>query len=285
MVLSRRWPLPDNHHTHLFTLNIGSPLLMTASSPARPSSADAPSPAIQAETPPATRAAEFWAGVRAVLPLVLGAIPFGILFGALAIEARLSPMAALGMSMFVFAGSSQFVGATLVKTLAPIPVIVLITLVVNLRHALYSATLAPRLKHLGQRWLLPLGFMLTDEAFAVTVQRFESQHGSSPHRHWYMLGAELAMYLNWQLCTLIGILAGSLLGDTSGLGLDFAMSVTFIGIVVPLIRTRPMLLAALAAGVVSLLTYQWDYKLGLMLAAGAGIAAGFIAETLKEKHA
>ena len=122
-------------------------------------------------TPSYTRAGEFWAGARAVLPLVLSAIPFGILFGALALEAQLSPAAALAMSMFVFAGSSQFVGANLVKNLAPVPVIVLTTFVVNLRHALYSATLAPYLKHLGQRWLLPLGFLLTDEAFAVSIDR------------------------------------------------------------------------------------------------------------------
>jgi len=234
---------------------------------------------------PSTRSSEFWAGARAVLPLVLSAIPFGILYGALAIEAQLSPAAAIAMSMFVFAGSSQFVGAGLVRDLAPIPVIVLTTFIVNLRHALYSATLAPYLKHLGQKWLLPLGFMLTDEAFAVTISRFEGEQGDSPHRHWYMFGAELAMYLNWQVCTIIGVLAGSLMGDTAGLGLDFAMSVTFIGIVVPLIRNRPMVVAAVVAGGVALLTFQLDNKIGLMLAAAAGIAAGYIAESLQEQPA
>lgn len=229
-----------------------------------------------------TRSGEFWAGARAVLPLVLSAIPFGILYGALALEANLSPAAALAMSIFVFAGSSQFVGANLVKNLAPIPVIVLTTFVVNLRHALYSATLAPYLKHLGQKWLLPLGFMMTDEAFAVTVSRFEGEHGDSPHRHWYMFGAELAMYVNWQICTIIGIVAGSLMGDTSGLGLEFAMSVTFIGIVVPLIRNRPMVVAAVVAGVVALFTFQLENKIGLMLSATAGIAAGYISEVMSK---
>jgi 4-azaleucine resistance transporter AzlC len=218
--------------------------------------------------------------VRAVLPLVLSAIPFGILYGALAMEAKLSPGAAIAMSMFVFAGSSQFVGANLVRNLAPVPVIVLTTFVVNLRHALYSATLAPYLKHLGQKWLLPLGFLLTDEAFAVTISRFEGEHGDSPYRHWYMFGAELAMYLNWQACTIIGVLAGSLMGDTAGLGLDFAMSVTFIGIVVPLIRNRPMVVAAVVAGVVALLTFQLENKVGLMLSAAAGITAGYISEVM-----
>ncbi len=232
---------------------------------------------------PSTRSGEFWAGARAVLPLVLSAIPFGILYGALAIEAKLSPAAAIGMSMFVFAGSSQFVGAGLVRDLAPIPVIVLTTFIVNLRHALYSATLSPYLKHLGQKWLLPLGFLLTDEAFAVTISRFEGENGASPHRHWYMFGAELAMYINWQVCTIIGVLAGSLMGDTAGLGLDFAMSVTFIGIVVPLIRNRPMVVAAVVAGIVALFTFQMENKVGLMLSAAAGIAAGYISEVMSDE--
>lgn len=232
---------------------------------------------------PSTRSGEFWAGARAILPLLLSSIPFGLLYGALGIQAGLSPAATVGMSLFVFAGSSQFVGANLVSALAPIPVIVLTTFIVNLRHALYAATLAPHLKHLGQRWLLPLGFMLTDEAFAITVQRFESgAHAQSPHRHWYMFGAELTMYLNWQVCTVLGVVAGSLMGDASGLGLDFAMSVTFIGIVVPLIRNRPMVAAAVAAGVVALLTYQLENKVGLMLAAAAGIGAGYFTEIWSE---
>ncbi len=119
-----------------------------------------------------TRRSEFWDGVRATFPLVVGAIPFGIIFGALAVNSGLSVGATAAMSAFVFAGSAQFVATGLVAGGAGILVIILTTFVVNLRHSLYSATLAPHVKHLPQRWLVPLGFWLTDETFLVVAERF-----------------------------------------------------------------------------------------------------------------
>lgn len=226
-----------------------------------------------------TPRSEFLAGMRAVIPMVLGAIPFGLIYGAIAVQAGLSPAAAIGMSLFVFAGSSQFIGATLYGQGAAPVLIIFTTFIVNARHALYSASLAPYLGHLSQRWLFPLAFMLTDESFAVTIGRFESDAGRSPHRHWFMLGANLLMYVNWQVCTVIGIGAGALL-QGANLGLDFAMSVTFIGIVVPLLRTRPLLLSAVVSGMAALAFNDLPNKLGLLLAALLGIAAGYLAETL-----
>src|SRR5687767_11676496 len=140
--------------------------------------------------------AEFLRGMRDTLPLVLGAIPFGIIFGAVAVTNGLSTGAALGMSAFVFAGSSQFIAAGLVGQGVALPFIVLTTFVVNLRHALYSATLAPHMRHLSQRWLLPLGFWLTDETFAVVIKRY-TEPDASPHKHWYHFGSSVAMYTNW----------------------------------------------------------------------------------------
>jgi predicted branched-subunit amino acid permease len=87
------------------------------------------------------------------------------------------------------------------------------------------------------------------------------------------------MYLNWQLCTLIGLLAGQSLGDIGALGLDFAMSVTFIGLVIPALKSRPMLAAALVAGIVAVLAYPLPNKLGLMAAALSGVIAGLVLET------
>ena len=127
-----------------------------------------------------------------------------------------------------------------------------------------DASLAPYLSHLPQRWLFPLAYMLTDESFAVTIGRFEGPEGKSPHRHWFMLGANLFMYANWQVCTVIGVVAGSLLEDAN-LGLDFAMSVTFIGIVVPLLRTRPLFLSAAVSGAAALALNEMPNKLGLTI--------------------
>lgn len=220
---------------------------------------------------------EFWSGARDTIPVVVGAIPFGILFGALAINAGLSVAATLGMSLFVFAGSSQFVAAGLVAQGAGILVIILTTFVVNLRHALYSASLGPYLSRLPQRWLVPLGFWLTDETYAVVVQRY-ARRDESLYKHWYHLGSSVTMYSNWLLCTAVGMIAGTQLEGMANWGLEFAMVVTFIGIVVPLLRNAPMILCAVVAGAVSLLLREWPNQLGLMLGALAGIAVAMVVE-------
>jgi len=225
-----------------------------------------------------SRRTELWTGARDTFPLIVGAIPFGIIFGALGVNSGLSATATMAMSLFVFAGSAQFIGAGLVAQGVSIPIIIVTTFVVNLRHALYSATLAPHVKHLSQKWLLPLGFWLTDETFAVVVTRYN--HGDqSPHKHWYQLGSSIAMYLNWQLCTLIGLVAGQSFQGIENLGLDFAMVVTFIGLVVPAVKTWPVLVSVIVAGVVAVLAYPLENKVGLIIAALCGVIAGVIAET------
>lgn len=227
-------------------------------------------------------AQEFWAGARDIIPLIVGAIPFGLIFGTLATNNGLSPTAALAMSAFVFAGSSQFIAAGMVATNTSWMLIVLTTFVVNLRHLLYAVSLVPYIKDLPQRWKVPLAFLLTDETYAIAVRRYEADTKTntnhSHHKHYYYLGAALTMYLNWLLCTWLGIVAGRLIPNAASWGLDFAMSVTFIGMIVPYVKTKPMGLAVFVAGIVALLANPLPHKLGLMIAAIAGIAAGVLCE-------
>lgn len=225
---------------------------------------------------------EFLHGARDTVPMIVGAIPFGILFGALATSVGLSFYATMAMSLFVFAGSSQFVAVTLIGQGVGIAVIVMTTFFVNLRHALYSASLGPAFKGLKQKWLLPLGFFLTDETYAVVIKRV-SESPDGKHHHWYCLGSSLAMYANWQICTVIGFTAGNALENLSGWGLEFAMIVTFIGIVVPLITRFPMLIAAGVAVVVALLSRNMAHNLGLIVASVAGVTAGYVAEVYAER--
>jgi 4-azaleucine resistance transporter AzlC len=227
--------------------------------------------------PEPTRRSEFWAGVRDTLPLEVGGIPFGLLFGALAINSGFSPLGAMGLSLFVFAGSAQFIGAQLVASGAAIWVIVFTTFIVNVRHALYSATLSPHMKHLPRKWLFPLGFWLTDETFVFAVARYTARD-SSPYKHWYHLGASLFMYITWNVCTLIGIIAGQAIPDLSHWGLDFALYVTFIGMLIPLIQSRPLLVAAVVGGLSAVLFHGLPNQMGLIAAALIGVAAGVIAE-------
>lgn len=243
------------------------------------------SPIAQVPYPPyyRTPSQEFWTGVRDIIPLVIGAIPFGIIFGTLATNNGLSPAATLAMSAFVFAGSSQFIAAGMIAVNTGWLLIVLTTVVVNLRHLLYAVSLVPYVQGLSQKWKIPLSFLLTDEAFAIVIRRYEAK-AAMPFKHWYYLGAALAMYLNWQLCTVLGITLGQLVPNAAGWGLDFAMSVTFIGMIVPYLKSKPMVIAVVAAGLVALLAASLPNKLGLMAAAFAGIGAGMVSENAIKRN-
>jgi 4-azaleucine resistance transporter AzlC len=230
------------------------------------------------------RRAEIWTGARDSLPMLLGAAPFGLIFGTLAAPSGLSPLGALAMSLCVFAGSAQFIALTLLASGTGLAVILLTTLVVNLRHALYSATLLPHVAGLKQRWRVPLAFWLTDETFAVVQHRY-GQADFSPHKHWYYLGSCLSMYGNWFLWTLAGVLLGRSVPRLEHMGLEFAMAATFTGIVVPMLRSRPMLAAALGAAAVAVAARGLPYKLGLMLAALTGVVIGVVLETLDPREA
>lgn len=234
-------------------------------------------------TPAPTPRSEFWGGVRATIPLLIGAAPFGLIFGALAVNSGLSLAGAAGFSAIVFAGSAQFIAAGLVASGVSVGFIILTTLIVNLRHALYGATLAPHTKHLPQRWLLPLAFWLTDETFAVVASHYAKGDGS-PHKQWYFLGSALFMYINWQAWTWLGIFVGQSIPDPAAWGLDFAMIVTFIGLLVPFVRNRKILVAVLVAGLVALAANGLPNKLGLMVASLAGVAVGMALDRLQQKE-
>ncbi len=225
----------------------------------------------------------FLEGAKDTFPLVVGAIPFGIIFGTLAGTAGLSFGATMGMSIFVFAGASQFVALSLVASGTAWPMIVLTTFVVNLRHMLYGATMVPFYKKLSALWKMVLAFGLTDETFAVVVNRYNKKDPIAG-KQYYNLGSMVFMYLNWNLCTFIGLTAGKTFPEISRWGLDFAMPATFIGIVIPYLVSRPMWASVVTAGIVSVLAAELPHKLGLMLAALAGVAVGVICEKVFFKN-
>ena len=213
----------------------------------------------------------FWEGVRAELPLLIGVFPFGMIYGALALNAGLSKFASQMMSSIVFAGSSQFVTAQLVHDSAPGFVIVLTIAVINLRHMLYSASLAPYLKNLSFKWKALLSYLLTDEAYAPGILKYEKE-GITPFSHWFLLGAGFSLWFIWQASTALGIFIGAEM--PKDWPLDFALPLTFIAMVVPILKKRPLIAAALSAGVVALLAFHLPFKLGLILAALIGITVG-----------
>jgi 4-azaleucine resistance transporter AzlC len=224
------------------------------------------------------RRAAFAAGVKAELPILVGVMPFGMIYGALAIGAGLPPSAAQAMSSIVFAGSSQFIATQLFAGNAPALVILMTIAVVNLRHALYSASAAPYLRHLQPAWKWLLAYLLTDEAYAVGITRY-IQEDEDANKHWYLFGAGITLWTGWQISTAAGIFLGAAV--PAAWGLDFALALTFIALLAPTLRDRAALAAAVCAGITAVLTYGLPLKLGLIAAAAAGIAAGLVVEGRK----
>ncbi len=220
---------------------------------------------------------EFLAGVKGELPLLLGVMPYGMIYGVLALKAGLPADVAQAMSFIVFAGSSQLIGTPLIAGGSPVIVIVLTTFVVNLRHMLYSASVAPHIRHLPARWKWLLAYLLTDEAYAVTIARYAQPEAAlSSNKHWYYFGAGLTLWSSWQISTLMGIQVGQLIPDSWGL--DFTLALTFIALVVPRLKDRASTGAAIAASAVAIGGFALPYKLGLMAVALIGIVVGMIIE-------
>ena len=230
-----------------------------------------------------SRRQEFLTGARDIVPLLLAAAPFGLIYGALAVASGLSAAAAMAMSLIVFAGSAQFIAVGLVAVGTPVLIIIATTFIVNLRHMLYSATLLPYLKHLPQYWRIPLAFGLTDETFAVTVHRFQKED-DSPYTHWYQLGSSVAMYVNWQIWCLLGLVLGDRIPDAASWGLDVAMPIAFIGMTIPFVKNMPMVVCVFTAGVCGLLTVGLPYNLGIIISALAGVLAGLSTEVAARRR-
>lgn len=221
-----------------------------------------------------TRVSTFLAGVRDQLPILLGVVPFGLIFGALAVASGLSALEAQAFSLILFAGSAQFISVSMITERSPVPVILATIFIVNLRHALYSATLAPKLEALSARWRAVVGWLLTDEAFATTASYAARVGGQQVH--WYLLGTGLALWSSWQASTAFGALVGAQLPDQ--VPLEFALPLTFIALLVPSLRDRASLTAALVAPAVAVLLWQAPYRLGLLGGILAGVAIGVLIE-------
>ncbi len=222
---------------------------------------------------------EFFAGILACAPLIMGIVPFGMVCGAAAISAGMTPWQAFAMSWVIFAGSSQIAATQLYASGAPLFVIVATGVIVNLRFLMYSASLAPHVRSLSKRWKAAFAYLLVDQAYALCIGRY-IEAGDKRHVHWFYLGLATAIWFCWQAATVAGILLGRLV--PASWSLDFILPLTFIAMVTPLLSDRAMLVAATAGGAASVLLVL-PLKLNLIAAAFIGIAAGLVAERLRAK--
>jgi len=217
---------------------------------------------------------DFRAGVRAALPSLLGLIPFGLVAGIAALDAGLSPLQAVGLSAVVFAGASQLAAIDLLANDASLVVVVLTAIVINLRMAMYSASIAPYFESLRRRWEVVCSYLLTDVGYALSITEFAEDDGTS--RRWYYLGAAGAVWTVWQVATVVGVFLGTGIPDEWGVG--FAVPLVFLTLLVSEVSDRPRLVAALVGGSVAVAGANWPLNLGLIGGALAGVVSGALVD-------
>ncbi|OEE79250.1 AzlC family ABC transporter permease [Vibrio genomosp. F6] len=215
----------------------------------------------------------FLQGTVAMIPLSIAVLPWGLLAGSFAIDIGLHPLEGQALSAILFAGSAQLVAMGMIKAGAGLTTMLLTTFFITSRHFLYSVSMRSKISPLPLRWRLSLGFLLTDELFAVCGHQTDKQFN-----RWYALGAGLSFYLFWNLATFAGIVAGSYIPALNELGLEFAVAATFIAIVIPTIKNIPILVSVLGALVLSVGLTYWQIEGSLMFASVGGMLLGYLTE-------
>ncbi|SNR54658.1 AzlC family ABC transporter permease [Halorubrum vacuolatum] len=219
--------------------------------------------------------ADIRAGVRDVSPLLLGIAPFGLVAGIASVEAGLDFAQAVGMSIIVFAGASQLAALELIGANAPFAVVVATAVVINLRVVMYSASIAPYFADYGERLRAGLAYVLTDQAYALSIAEFTTAE-TERSRFRYYLGVATPLWIVWQISTVIGFVLGA--GVPEEWGLTFAVPLVFLALLVPAMKDRPTTVAGAVGGVAALLAVGVPFNLGLLVGATAGIVAGLIVE-------
>ncbi|SFG57915.1 4-azaleucine resistance probable transporter AzlC [Halopelagius inordinatus] len=219
-------------------------------------------------------------GVRDAAPIALGLVPFGLVSGVAAVEAGLTFSQAVGLSVFVFAGTSQLAAIDLLGRNAELAVVFVTALVINLRMSMYSASIAPYFRSFRSRWKALCSYVLTDQAYALAIARYANDELDSDARRRYFVGAGFFIWSVWQVCTVAGVLLGT--GVPASWGLEFAVPLVFLGLLVPVVSNPPAVSAAAVGGSVAVVgdALSLPFNLGLMVGAAAGVVAGVVTETL-----
>lgn len=215
-------------------------------------------------------------GIRRILPFSLLAGPFGLVYGATAASNGIADGPAILASFAILAGASQIALVDLIADGASWVAAVGTALVINMRFALYSASLAPAFRDFPSRWRFPLTHLLTDQASVVSILEYE-ERADPAYRRWFTLGAALFFVTPWWIGTTIGVLVG---GDIpEGWQIGFAVPLMFTALLIPTITSRPKLVAAVVGAGVALSTTWLPDGVNIMIGGGAGILAGtFLAE-------
>ena len=238
-----------------------------------------------ASTATADNSHQFRLGVRKVLPIVLGVVPFGLAYGVLAVQGGLTVAEAMLMSLTVFAGASQFMAVGMFQTGVGGLTIVVSTLLINVRHLVMGLSLSPYLTETTPKWQRLLAFGMVDESYLTTITHYREQGEPQGNPH-FMLATGLTMYVVWNLASLVGALAGNTISDPLRWGLDFAMPATFLTMLLPQVVSRRLLVVAATAAVAATASFVLiPGKWYIMIAVAVGVVTGLALEIRAEGRA
>jgi 4-azaleucine resistance transporter AzlC len=211
-------------------------------------------------------------GLVSSLPLAPSVFVYGTVFGGLAVQSGLHPLEVWGMSLLVFAGAAQFVAVPMLAAGASPLAIIATTYVVNMRHSLMAATLAPAFRAFPRPWLALVAHGINDESFAVAVAR---RHPPDP---WCFVGSVLAVAGAFLAGVPVGTQVGGLVADPARWGLDFAFPAVFLALVAAQLRRRAdglvaLASAALAVAIALVLPGTWHIIIAGVLVSGLAALA------------
>ena len=209
-------------------------------------------------------------GMSAILPLCIGDFPFSFIVGALSVSA--------GMS--IWQSTAQMLALNMLKTGASLGVIIFTTLIINLRHVLYSASISSTVREASFFKKCFMAYALTDEVYAATVKEMEE---NKKDKYLFYFSAMLTFWFAWVLADFLGALVGASFPHIEKYGLDFAMVAAFIAIVVPQIKSQACTVAAVVAAVSGVLLVVLPYSLGIVVASVLGVMAGLSVDLAEER--
>lgn len=215
-------------------------------------------------------------GARDIMPIQLGVIPFGIICGAVGVSVGMPEWASMATSYLIFAGASQLAALQLMADNASIAVVILTGLVINTRFFMYSASIAPFFEGQSPLKKAAIAYLLTDQAYATAYTRFTSKERGTVDKIWYFIGAGVTMWLGFNGGSVLGASLGSVIPTEWNLG--FAIPLTFMALVVPVVKDRPTALSAIVGGSVAVAADPLPYNLGILAAAVCGILTGYAAD-------
>ncbi|GAB6179969.1 AzlC family ABC transporter permease [Desulfotomaculum defluvii] len=211
-------------------------------------------------------------GFKAALPVVFGYFPIGMAFGVLAVQSGMTTLEVFMMSLLVYAGSAQFIAAGLLAAQASFTTIIFTTFLVNSRHLLMTASLAPYMKHLSAKLLSLLGFWVTDETFAVSISTVVKERKDKG----YFFGLLVTAHVAWISSTVLGAVLGNFIPDPQKYGLDFALPAMFIALLILQIKHKKMVAiiiisASLSIGIKLNMAGSWNVILATIISATIGV--------------